>query len=94
MTIPLNKAFEILQDASAVIIDGDVLVCPSLDTLTGDDDNEFMYLGWQSEEGLCYSVKYAEELNREVKVSGSSMFLINTDGDEDQITILTPAKLD
>ena len=90
-TITLEKAFEILVDADGIVIDDGVILYPSLDKLTGCDENEFMYLSWD-DEGLEYSIKFCEGDNREVKISGSSMFLYDTDadGDEDhtQISIL------
>ncbi len=91
-TIPLQDAHKILEDASAIIIDDSVLVYPALSDLEFSDENEFMYLTWDDEDGQEYVLKFAEGDNQEVKISGSSMFLLDTDaeGDEDhiQITIL------
>lgn len=92
-TITLKEAFQILEDASAVIIDDSTLVYPSLSELEDDDSNEFMYLSWD-DEGLEYNVKFDEGDNQEVKISGSSIFLIDTEGEENQITILTTKELE
>jgi hypothetical protein len=96
--ITLKEAYNILQDASAVIIDDSVLVYPSLDMIEGSDENEFLYLSWDDEDGQEYSLKFCEGENQEVKVSGSSLFLLDTDanGEEDhtQITILTTKELE
>lgn len=92
-TITLKEAFQILEDASAIIVDDSILVYPSLSELEDDELNEFMYLSWD-DEGLGYNVKFNEGENQEVKVSGSSIFLIDTDGEENQITILTTKQLE
>lgn len=92
--ITLKEAFEILENCSAIIIDDDVLIYPGLyEELTGEDDNEFMYLSWESE-GMEYGIKFNEGLNKAVKVIGSFLFLIDTEGEERQITILEPKNLE
>jgi hypothetical protein len=96
-TITLKEAYNILEDASAIIIDDNVLVYPALTGLEGSDDNEFLYFKWD-DEGLGYELTFKEEDNREVKVVGSSMFLYDydaeTEEDHTQITILTTKELE
>ena len=97
-TIPLQDAHKILQDASAIIVDDGVLVYPTLSDLEFSDENEFLYIGWSDEDGQEYDLHFAEGDNKEVKVSGSSMFLLDTDAEDDtdaiQITILTTKELE
>lgn len=96
-TISLKEAYQILEDSSAFIINDSALVYGGFDDLTGDEENEFLYFSWD-EDGLGYSLKFCEGDNQEVKISGSSMFLYDTDayGEEDhiQITILTTKNLE
>lgn len=96
-TITLKEAYQILEDANAVIIDNDVVLYPSLQELEDDDTNEFLFFRWD-DGGLDYTLSFKEGDNQEVKVVGSSMFLydIDSDGDEDhiQITILTTKQLE
>jgi hypothetical protein len=96
-TITLKEAYRILEDASAVIIDDDVVLYPSLDPISGDELNEFLFFRWD-DGGLEYTLAFNEEDNQEVKLVGSSMFLYDTDsnGEEDptQITILTTKELE
>jgi hypothetical protein len=96
--ITLEEAYRILQNASAVIIDDNALIYHSLYDLEGDDENEFLYLSWDDEDGCGFSLKFAEKDNREVTVSGCCMFLYDTDseGEDDhtQITILNPTNLE
>lgn len=91
--ITLKEAFAILEDCSAIIIEDGVLTYPSLYDLEHSDENEFLYIHWDYE-GLEFSVKFAEGENSEVRVSGSSMFLIDTEGEENHITILEPKNLE
>jgi len=97
-TIPLEEAYKILEDASAIIIDDNVLVYPALSDLEFSDENEFMYLTWSDEDGQEYSLHFAEGENQQVKVSGSSIFLLDTDAEAEedaiQITILTTKELE
>lgn len=96
-TITLNEAYKILEDASAIIINDSVLTYAELADLKNDESNEFLYIEWD-EEGEGYNLKFCEGENKEVKVSGSSIFLydIDADGEEDhtQITILTTKELE
>jgi hypothetical protein len=94
-TITLKEAFQILEDSSAVVINDHVLVYPALSDLQDDELNEFLYFAWD-EEGLEYELHFNEGDNQEVKVSGSSMFLVDedSDGEDTQITILTTKNLE
>jgi len=93
-TITLKEAHRILEDASAIIIDNDVVLYPSLQELKEDDTNEFMYLSW-GYEGEGYSLRFEEWRNQEVEVVGSSMFLYaKGDSDHTQITILITKELE
>lgn len=92
-TIPLKKAYELLENSSGVVIDDNVLVYPSLAEIEDSDENEFLYLSWQ-DEGLTYSVKFQEGENINVKISGSSMFLTDHEGEETQLSLLSPMALE
>jgi hypothetical protein len=92
--ITLKEAYQILEDASAVIINDGILTYPSLWELKDDDTNGFLYIEWDDEGEGCH-IKFNEGDNQEVEVVGSSMFLY-ANGDEDpaQITILTTKELE
>jgi hypothetical protein len=98
-TITLEEAFRLLQDKTDAIILGDgTLLYPALANLTGEDENQFMYLSWQDEMGGDYALKFCEGDNRAVTVVGSSMFLYDTDAEEDadhtQINLLRTVQLE
>ena len=96
-TITLKEAHQILQDCAAVIINDYTLLYPSLDDLKDDESNEFMYLSWE-DEGLKYNLKFCEGDNLVVQISGSSMFLYDTDANDEtdhtQLTILDSKNLE
>ena len=92
--ISLLIACQLLADASAVVIedDGSRVLYPSVDYL-GDGDNPFLYLSWE-DAGQDFWVECFERENAIVKVSGSSMFLIDEDGEELKLTLLSPWDLE
>jgi hypothetical protein len=92
--ITLEQAKRILEDSAAVMVDDNALVYPSICDLTEDGDNEWMYLQWADEKGYEYNVKFVQENNKEITVVGGSMFLQDSEGEQCQLTILVPAKLD
>lgn len=97
MKIALKRAYDILENASAVIVDGWVLVYPALAGLENSDEHEFMYLSWDNE-GDEHTLEFYEGNNQEVEVMGSSMFLYDSRSkdhtDHTQLTILIPLKME
>lgn len=96
-TVTLKEAYYILSLASAVIINESTVVYPSLWELTGEGENEFLYLSWE-DEGRDYSLKFNEGDNLEAKIEGCCLFLYDTDANDDDdqtmLTILTPKQLE
>jgi hypothetical protein len=91
--ITLKEAYQILEDSSAVIIDDNVLVYPGLDDITGDLENEFLYINWEND-GEEFEVRFLEGHNQTCTVSGSSLFLKDSEGEDTQISILTTKELE
>jgi hypothetical protein len=91
-TITLKQAFNRLKESSAVIVDNDALVYPSLADIENNPENQFLYLFWELD-GQEYSVKCIEQNNQTVKVTddGSLMLLKDMEGDKFQLTLLQPA---
>ena len=96
-TITLKEAYQLLEESSAVVVD-DAVLYPSLADLSGEAENEFLYLSWTDSDYHEFSLKFSEGDNQTVKVSGSSLFLYDTDANDDsdltQITILQPQPLE
>ena len=101
-TITLTQAHKILQNCSAVMFDGNegpIITSPKLSgesgegELTGENKHLFLALDWE-ESGLMYEHNFLEGTNRSVAIQGSSIWLINEEGDEVQLTVLVPANLE
>jgi hypothetical protein len=88
-TIPLKKAYELIEGASAVIVNNDALMYASTDGLNGDEDNEFLFLCWDAE-GLEFRIIAREGENQNVKVTDQvDLILVDDEGDEFNLTLLT-----
>jgi hypothetical protein len=93
--ISLKTALTLIQDASGIIIsDTPNPLLPCYAELNGNDENEFLYISWEDDIGEEYSIKFTEGENGEVTISETSMFLIDTEGEEVQITLLVPQILE
>lgn len=93
-TISLQKAFNLLQNCSAVILDQNGLIYPALDEIRNNDENEFMYLEWTDSEGYEFNVKFKEENNKEVTIDGITMILKDNEGYESALYLLNPSNLE
>jgi hypothetical protein len=89
--ISLKEAVQSLYNCSAVIVNNNVLVYPSVEKLNGDVDNEFLYLGW-TDEGLDYNIKAVEGNNQLVTVENNSLVFVDNEGEEFSLTLLTTMK--
>jgi len=93
MKITLNKAIELLEESSAVIW-GDNFLCYA-GIRDESEENPDVFLVLENEvEGELYKVEFSKKDNQTVSVQGSSMFLINTDKEKEQISVLGPMTLD
>ena len=96
-TVNLKEAYYWLSFASAVIINENAVVYPSLRELTGERENEFLYLSWE-DDGKDFSLKFNEGDNLEAKIEGCCLFLYDTDANDDDdrtmLTILAPKQLE
>jgi hypothetical protein len=93
--ITLHQAHILLQNASGILIsDTPDPLLPCYAELDGNNDNEFLYITWQNDDAEEYYLKFTEGANREIVISGTSMFLIDNEGEEVQITLLVPQILE
>jgi hypothetical protein len=99
MKIKLQKAFDLLSGAAAVIIkseDVEPLVYANISELTGDKTNEFLFLCWESPEfSEEFSTRFIEENNQEVLISdcGNNLVLEDAEGDVVTLKLLFPSQL-
>lgn len=88
-TIPLKHAHELIENASAVIVNHDALMYAAVDELTGEEDNEFLYVSWTDADGLGFEIKAREGENQTVKVTDQGdLILVDDGGDEFEMTLL------
>jgi hypothetical protein len=99
-TICLSDAVALLVQCSAVVVDDDILVYPTsfedvnLTCLpNAQTKTEFMRLKWE-DEGLGFEQSFEVEKNQAPTISGTSLFLNNSDGEECQFTLLVPQNLE
>ena len=88
--INLQQAYDLLQQSAAVVLDGR-LIEPILLGVEKDESNEFMYIDWEEEyedETLTVDISFIEGDNQIVLVDGSKMILINSEGTEEELTLL------
>jgi len=85
--VNIGNAYELIASSSAILLEGRALL-PELVDLEHEPDNEFFKLKWH-EFGLDFEVIFLEGDNQEVQVEGSSLILVNNEGEEEEITLLT-----
>lgn len=93
-SISLEKAFDILQKAPAITVDGVLINSFAVSQLEGKDDHEFMYLEWSDDKDYIFDTTFSESNNREVFVEGTRLRMINREGDEVEIEVLEPKNLE
>jgi len=89
-TITLEEAIELLENASALIVNKNALVYPSLG---GDEEDEIMFLRWNDEDGTEFSHTFLGTNNKTVTIKDNNLILLNRRGIEVKIGILDLRKL-
>lgn len=88
--INLHQAYDLIQQSAAIVLEGR-LIEPTLMGVQDDDANEFMYVSWEEElddEELTVEISFYEGDNQVALIEGSNLTLINSDGDEEEFTLL------
>jgi hypothetical protein len=88
--VNLHQAYDLLQLSTAIVLEGR-LIEPTLMGVQDDDSNEFMYVSWEEEfddENLTVEISFFEGDNQVALIEGSTLTLINSDGEEEEFTLL------
>lgn len=88
--IELSVAFDYLMLSEGIIHEGKTLTM-SLIGLEDSPDNEFGYIAWSDDiqdEPVDFIIAFKEGDNETVRIDGSYMTLVNTDGEEEEIQLL------
>lgn len=93
INIPLSKAYELLEEASAIIVSsesGSPLLYPSLH----DDDEAFLFISWEDENG-GYELMFTKQnnLNPQINTLTNELILTDDTGEKVNLTLLTTMKL-
>ena len=87
--ISLKDAHAILENCAAISWGDEGFLCyPSVSDLDKNGNNQFLYLKSEDKEGQIFTSSFIQNENERVKVSGSTMSLIDEEGGEVDITIL------
>jgi hypothetical protein len=88
-TISWKRATDLLQKCSAVEWGDGFVTCPAV--FVGDENR--VELSHLDEEGQMFEATFVKANNEKVTVSHSLMFLTDTEGNEEQISLLGPQKI-
>lgn len=85
MLITLNKALELLENCSGIVTDQGITF-PTL--IDDDEEKEFLEFEFTDDDGLIFEYKFYSQDNQNVELVGSSLFLIDSEKETVQITLL------
>jgi hypothetical protein len=85
--ITLQEAYNLIEKAYAVIIDDNGLCYPSVDNLTGDPANEWLYCSWDDSDFNEYDVRFIEE-EQEIFFDGTNIYMKDSEDEDTKITLL------
>ena len=94
--ITIEEAFNCLRVCEGVVLE-DRLIVPSLLGIEGEPDNEFFYLSWTEEvrgEYIEFYASFKEGDNQVVLCDEAILTFINSEGQEEELTLLRPWNCD
>lgn len=89
--ITLQRAYELIQQSIAVVVDMDALAYPALDVLTGAPENEWLYLSWDEGNNEPRSIRFIEE-DQTITFDGTTITMQDSEGETFTLTLLTLLK--
>lgn len=87
MKINLGDAINLIESATAVVVDSNVLVYPRIE----DDEDEPIFMELENDD---IHEKFNAKDNAIVELTGSSLTLVNTRGETTRILLLAPMGVD
>lgn len=94
-TIPLAKVFELLKCAYAVIwSDQKLLSVPNINLDNEDPEGEFLYVEGTNSDYYEFEASFRCADNQEVVVEDNHIILKEKNGEEIEVQLLGPMKLD
>lgn len=90
-TLELYDAYYFLKQCAGVLLEGRFLE-PILNEIEDDYSKEFLILSWEDlgedGEACLVEVAFKEGDNQTIGLSGSTLHLTNSDGEEEELTLL------
>jgi hypothetical protein len=89
-SLQLYDAYYFLKQCTGVLLEGR-FVQPLLSEIEDNYESEFLVLEWddfQEGQELIVSVGFKEGDNQTIGLEGSKLLLINSDGEEEELTLL------
>lgn len=94
MIISLKKAYELLENCSAIMVDANALVYPVMyEQGIKSNNHDFMELKWEADDSY-YEITFSKDENEEVEIQCDCMFLKEEDGTKHCITLLQPLDIE
>ena len=88
--ISLVDAHNALQNCNAVIWNDSMLCFPAVFDLPENGNEEFLSLRTDDDDGQTFETSFIQNENEIVRIDGSTMYLIDSNGDVVNIVLLTP----
>jgi len=83
-TITLKQAYDLIANCTAIKVDNDWLCCPVLDILTGDPENQWLYVACE-----LFCTKFIEE-DQPIFLDGSTITMQDYEDEITTLLLLTP----
>lgn len=87
--ITLQKAHSLVNQATALLIDGGFLAHVCIDELIGNPSNQWLFLSWNDvDDEPLYT--YFTEQKQEILFDGSTLYMVDEDGEDWRLVLLVP----
>ena len=87
--ITLQQAHDLVNQATALLIDGGFLAHVCIDELIGDPSNQWLFVSWNNFDDEPVYTYFIEE-KQEILFDGSTLYMQDEDGEDWQLVLLVP----
>jgi hypothetical protein len=95
-SISLYDAYCFLQECKVIELEGRYLE-PHILSFEEESDNEFLVLQWEEEyegDNFIVEVVFEEGDNQMVEIEGRKLYLVNSEGDQEELLLLREMDLE
>lgn len=87
--ISLHQAHHLVNQATALLIDGGYLAHVCIDNLLGDPANQWLFVSWNNFDDEPVYTHFIEE-EQDILFDGSTLYMQDEDGEDWQLVLLVP----